>query len=53
MGDLARALRPAELRQNAFRLYENFRPAIPQGVTAWGAKGTLDTDRIWWLTSEK
>jgi hypothetical protein len=51
MRDLAKAFRPEELSQNAFSLYEKFRPAIPEGVTGWGAKGTLDTDRIRSLAS--
>ena len=46
MRDLAKALRPEQLSTNAFRLYEEFRPAIPEGVTGWGAKGKLDIDRI-------
>ena len=46
MRDLAKAFRPEQLLKNAFRLYEEFRPAIPEGVTGWGAKGNLDIDRI-------
>jgi hypothetical protein len=46
MRDLAKAFRPEQLRANAFNLYEKFRPAIPEGVRGWGAKGTLDIDRI-------
>src|SRR6267143_1965404 len=46
MRDLAKAFRPEQLVTNAFRLYEEFRPAIPEGVTGWGAKGNLDIDRI-------
>jgi hypothetical protein len=46
MGDLSKAFRPEQLKTNAFRLYEQFRPAIPEGVTGWGAKGKLDIDRI-------
>jgi hypothetical protein len=42
MRDLTKAFRPEELSQNAFSLYEKFRPAIPEGVTGWGAKGTLE-----------
>ena len=53
MRDLAKALRPEELATNAFRLYEEFRPAIPEGVTGWGAKGNLDIDRIRSLALEK
>jgi hypothetical protein len=46
MRDLAKAFPPEQLSENEFRLYEKFRPAIPEGVTGWGAKGNLDIDRI-------
>jgi len=53
MRDLAKVFRPEELSKNAFSLYEEFRPAIPNGVRGWGAKGNLDIDRIRTLASEK
>lgn len=53
MRDLAKAFRPEQLMKNSFMLYEKFRPAIPGGVTGWGAKGNLDIDRIRSLASEK
>ena len=53
MRDLAKAFRPEQLLKNAFSLYEKFRPAIPEGVTGWGAKGNLDIDRIRSLALEK
>jgi len=53
MRDLAKAYPPEQLSTNAFRLYEEFRPAIPEGVTGWGAKGNLDIDRIQSLALEK
>ena len=53
MRDLAKAFRPEQLRTNAFRLYEEFRPAIPEGVKGWGAKGNLDIDRIRSLALKK
>src|ERR1017187_63099 len=53
MRDLAKAFRPEQLSGNAFRLYEKFRPAIPEGVAGWGAKGTLDVNRIRSLALEK
>jgi hypothetical protein len=46
MRDLTKAFRPEQLSENAFSLYERFRPAIPEGVTGWGARGRLDLDRI-------
>jgi hypothetical protein len=53
MRDLAKAFRPEQLLKNAFSLYEEFRPAIPEGVRGWGAKGNLDIDRIRSLALEK
>jgi hypothetical protein len=53
MRDLAKAFRPVQLSQNAFNLYEKFRPAIPEGVTGWGAKGYLEIDRIRSLALQK
>jgi hypothetical protein len=46
MRDLAKSFSPEQLAQQAFTLYEKFRPAIPQGKAGWGAKGNLDLDRI-------
>jgi hypothetical protein len=51
MRDLAKAFRPGELSLQAFPLYEQFRPAIPEDATGWGAKGSLDLDRIRRLAS--
>jgi hypothetical protein len=53
MRDLAKAFRPEQPMKNAFTLYEKFRPAIPEGVTGWGAKGNLDIGRIQSLALEK
>ena len=46
MTELANATRPDELAQKGFGLYEQFRPAIPEGVVGWGAKGELDLELI-------
>jgi hypothetical protein len=46
MRELAKSLPPSELSQIGFSLYEKFRPAIPAGLTGWGAKGNLDLARI-------
>jgi hypothetical protein len=51
MRDLAKSLPPEQLSQIAFTLYEKFRPAIPAGVTGWGAKGNLDLARVRSLSS--
>ena len=53
MRDLAKAFRPEQLSKNAFSLYEQFRPAISEGVRGWGAKGNLDIERIRSLALEK
>jgi hypothetical protein len=39
MREPAQAFRPEELAQNAFQLYEKFRPAIAEDVTGWGRRG--------------
>ena len=46
MKELAKAHSAEELRAAAFAMYEKFRPAIPEGVRGWGAKGTLDLAKI-------
>ena len=53
MRDLAKAFRPEQLSKNAFSLYEQFRPAISEGVRGWGAKGNLDIERIRSLALKK
>jgi hypothetical protein len=50
---LAMAFSREQLANNAFGLYEEFRPAIPAGATGWGAKGKLDIDRIRSLAAKK
>jgi hypothetical protein len=46
METLAKAYRPAQLEKQAYALYEQFRPAIPEGKSGWGAAGELDLDKI-------
>jgi hypothetical protein len=46
METLAGSLGEAELAENAFALYEQFRPVIPRGTKGWGAAGVLDLERI-------
>ena len=46
MIELANGFEPDELASQAFSLYEQFRPKIPEGVRGWGAKGELDLARI-------
>lgn len=46
MMTLARSVPAPELTRTAFRLYEQFRPAVPAGTAGWGAKGVLDIAKI-------
>jgi hypothetical protein len=39
---LAHAYKPRELAREAFNLYEQFRPQVPEGQNGWGAAGVLD-----------
>jgi hypothetical protein len=50
---LARQYKPKKLADIAFRLYERFRPAIPEGVNSWGAKGDLDLKLVERLAKEE
>jgi hypothetical protein len=43
---LARALKPDDLAERAFGLYEEFRPAVARGQRGWGQKGELDLNLI-------
>src|ERR1035441_7954786 len=52
MRDLARAFQPAQLAEKSFRMYEMFRPSVPEGVPGWGVKGELDLDYIRSLASK-
>jgi hypothetical protein len=44
--ELAQAYSPDQLAARAYSLYEQFRPAVPEGVKGWGAKGDLHLDTI-------
>ncbi len=46
MMHLAKSLPPKEIAARAYRIYEDFRPEVPEGVRGWGAKGELDITRI-------
>jgi hypothetical protein len=46
MEALASSIPPEELNRVGFRLYEQFRPDVPQGAEGWGAKGELRPERI-------
>lgn len=42
MERLAGSFDPTDLNQQAYALYQQFRPTIPPGKRGWGAKGQLD-----------
>jgi hypothetical protein len=46
MEALAARYEPEELNRIGFRLYERFRPEVPDDVRGWGAKGELHLGRI-------
>ncbi len=46
MEKLTKVYTPDELAAKAYPLYEQFRPAIPEGTKGWGAKGELDLEKI-------
>jgi hypothetical protein len=46
MRDLASSYDLDELSARAFRLYESFRPEVPEGTRGWGAQGELDLGKL-------
>ena len=46
MEALAASMPPAGPARRAFGLYERFRPEVPSDERGWGAKATLDVERI-------
>jgi len=52
MTELANAFKPEELADEAYFLYEKFRPEIEKGKRGWGQKGDLDLDFIRSLAKE-
>jgi hypothetical protein len=53
METLAKSYRKDALAKRAFTLYEQFRPAVPEGMSGWGAAGELDLTRIRALAKSK
>jgi len=53
MQRLVLSLGPKELAERGFRLYERFRPEIPEGIKGWGAKGVLDLGVIEGLATKR
>lgn len=46
MERLASCYHPRDIGSVAYKLYEDFRPGIPDGVQGWGAKGLLDLSKL-------
>lgn len=53
MRRLAKSQGPKALAKSAYGLYERFRPAIPAGVTGWGAKGELKLGELGRMAATK
>jgi hypothetical protein len=53
MEAVAKAYTPDQLAAQAYSLYEQFRPDVPEGKQGWGAAGQLDLDHIRALVGEK
>lgn len=53
MAKLAGSMPPQKLAAAAYKLYEEFRPSVPAGVSGWGAKGKLNLDAIKKLARRK
>ena len=53
MQELARSRSVDVLAEEAFSLYEQFRPGAPAGESGWGAKGTLSLGKIAVLGEKK
>ena len=43
---LAQAYAPERLEAQAYGLYEQFRPDVPEGQRGWGAAGNLDLQKV-------
>lgn len=44
--ELAESYPKEEIGHEAYHLYEQFRPSVPQGKPGWGRKGHLELDRL-------
>jgi hypothetical protein len=53
MRKLAKSRPPEVLAEEAFHLYEAFRPGVPAGESGWGAKGTLSLKKIEGMAEKK
>lgn len=46
MMHLAKSRKPDALAEDAYALYEEFRPDVPKGKKGWGSEGRLSLDKI-------
>jgi len=53
MAKPAKSYSPKEIADEAYPLYERFRPTAPEGKKGWGAKGILDLELIGGLKKPK
>ena len=53
MEALAKAYKPDKLAAQAYALYEEFRPQVPEGKKGWGAVGELDLGKIRSMAKQK
>ena len=53
MQKLAKSRPPEVLAEEAFHLYEAFRPGVPAGESGWGAKGMLSLKKIEGMAEKK
>ena len=53
MEALAKAYKPDKLAAQAYALYEEFRPRVPEGKRGWGAMGELDLGQIRSMARQK
>lgn len=50
---LAESRKPAVLAEEAFHLYETFRPGVPAGESGWGVQGALSLTKIRRMAAEQ
>ena len=46
MKELADSFTEDQIGDEAYHLYEEFRPTVAQGKAGWGSKGRLEFDRL-------
>jgi hypothetical protein len=46
LASLAAALSPDDIGKEAYSLYSQFRPSIPEGQAGWGKKGLFEISKL-------